>query len=185
MCRRKENHYWGKASQLVIHSDLSSTKTKSLSKNRPPIEWVPQRFLIVVWWYTQRVQDNCFQKMIRTKNLTWLVSTKTYRIKPTWYSREGSITLPSLSTDLERLKVDRTVAAVSQIVEMAICVPGHNLQFLFGSVFHDPQSFINRVTKSFFYLRPNPKAIKAGSRIFSSSCPSFINLSGLKADGSG
>ena len=36
-----------------------------------------------------------------------------------------------------------------------------------------------------FYLRPNPKAIMAGSRIFGLSCPSLMNLSGLKSNGSG
>ena len=44
----------------------------------------------------------------------------THRIMPIEYSLEGSITLPSLSTALERLKVARMVAAVNQKVEKAI-----------------------------------------------------------------
>ena len=44
----------------------------------------------------------------------------TYLMMEELYSPEGSITLPSLSTDLEILKVVRIEAAAIQIVDMAI-----------------------------------------------------------------
>lgn len=99
-------------------------------------------------------------------------------MRPERYSREGSITLPSLSTGLEILKVAKMVAAVSQRVENAIWFPGHNLCVYF---FKNQFLRLSKISD----LRPNPKAIVAGSRMVGSSCPSLINLSGLKADGSG
>lgn len=109
-----------------------------------------------------------------------LTAVLTYRIKPTLYSRDGSTTLPSLSKDLERLKVARIVAAVSQRVEMAMWFPGHDLYFPWSLV---SNGLINEYIH--FHLRPKPKAIRLGSRTFGSSFPFLINLSGVKADGSG
>ena len=121
-----------------MHSDLSSTK--SLSKNHRRSSAILDRGLMV------------HSKETGTGQLFQTVTGLTYRIKPTWWlgcSREGSITLPSLSTDLERFDVDRTVAAVSQRVEVAICVPTYNLHF----------SLISFTTSSIgtilFYRRPN------------------------------
>ena len=104
----------------------------------------------------------------------------THVIRPLKYSREGSITLPALSTPLERLKVARIVTAVSQRVEEAMWEPGHNLRLRLLI-----SSTNSRMKTTHFYLRPNPKAIMEGSRISGSSLPSLRNLSGLNIVGSG
>ena len=59
--------------------------------------------------------------MIRLEcNWPWLKLLTHLTMEELVYLREGSITLPSLSTHLEILKVVRIEAAAIQIVEMAM-----------------------------------------------------------------
>ena len=85
--------------------------------------------------------------------LDWILTDcdLTHRARPlASYSREGSITLPSLSTTLERLNVARILTAVSQIAEKAMWEPGHNLEsfHLVSSITSDSDNSFPPSTKS-------------------------------------
>ena len=77
------------------------------------------------------------------------------------------------------LKVESTPATVRLIREIAMCLPGHILvDHLSAQDMGDEGMGFPRTT----YLRPNPNAINAGSRMFGSSWPFFRYRSGLKDD---
>ena len=90
----------------------------------------------------------------------------------------GRIGMPAASVAGENSNTWRREAMVMKSVASAIDFPGHTLRSVVKGRTCD-------VYGSAANLLPNPNATSLGSRISALSLPSFKNLSGLKASGSG
>ena len=153
---------------------ISSGSDEFLCSLRPRLDGALERFRM-----TTRIYEHC--KRLQPE------PDMAHQIIPALYFTSVSMNDPSWSTTLDMLKVESTPATVRLSKETAMCLPGHILFYhlSLSSRDIDTRWWEDELGTKTTYLRPNPNAINAGSRMFGSSWPLFKYRSGLKDDGSG